>query len=277
LSKVTVEDFRSEDWHKISPEGVEEYLKMKCLDVEEADLARALISWGRFQVHAEGGDSADSARLRSKILPGLRWIRFAVLDQDEFTQLCRQELGAVLSEEEKNSIIKAITSSKQTLLRPAVEKRSRPPTVFNLPCVQHCNQIAPEGLFRANLIFHLDKSAAFIGLNVVSSTVAAYGSFTFEIYNAHNFTTIGRGGSEEKKISYYGEDYYQINPKGTLTAGDKYNLTFTFPRIFPNSMHLNYPYVTLPLNTFTHNGLTLTIDSTVFHVLVKSMMFVKSP
>jgi hypothetical protein len=270
LSKVTTKDFRSEDWHKISPEGVEEYLKMECLDVEEADLARALVSWGRFQVHSEGGDPADTARLRSKILPGLKWIRFAVMDQDEFSQLCRQELGSVLSEEEKNCIV-----CKRTPW-PAVEKRSRPPTVFNLPCVEHFHQIAHEGLFRANLVFHLDKSATFIGLKVVTSTTA-HGPFTFEIYNAHNFTTIGRGGSEETKISYYGEDYYKISPNCTLTAGDKYNLTFTFPRNFPYTVHLNYPTITLPFNTFTYNGLTLTIDSTFFHILVKSMLFEKSP
>jgi hypothetical protein len=271
LSKVTAEDFQSEDWHNISPESVEEFLKMDCLDVEEADLARALVSWGRFQVHTEGGDPADSERLRSKILAGLRWIRFAFMNQDEFTQLCREELGAVLSEEEKISIIKAMTASCKQTLFPTVEKRKRPPTIFSLPWEQF-DQNVHQGPFMSNLIFRVDKSADFIGLN----STATFEPFRFELFNA--FTFIGSGSSEDEKITYCSQEYCQIRPKCTLTAGVKYNLAFTFlcRDAFLNFIHTNYQYFTLPLNSFTYNGLTLFIDSTELHVFVKSMLFVKS-
>lgn len=248
---------------------------MDCLDVEEADLARALVSWGRFQVHTERGDPKDVERLRSKILPGLKWIRFAVLHHEKFAQLCREELGALLREEEKKSIFMAIATCKQALF-PPVQKRKSPPTVFKLPFLEHFNPIARQDIYTANLIFHVDKSAEFMGLQVITSKVT-YGPFKFELYNTHSI--IRRGGWEGEKMTYCGEEYYPIIPKCILTAGAKYILSFTFPRhdAFLNIIHVNYPYYTLPLNKVTYNGLTLTIDSPKVHVFVKRMLFVEFP
>jgi hypothetical protein len=273
LANVKAEDFRSINWLEICHQSVEEFLKLDCLGVEETDLAKGLISWGKYQVLKEGGDLKNLGLLRTKIIPGLKRIRFAAMDQDEFIQLCREEVGALLGKKVRSSILLAITSKKKLA---AHQKRKKPPIVFNLPCMQHFNKNKRRDLVTANLIFHVDERAEFIGLKV-NTSIAAYGPFKFELYNARNYTVIGSGSSEAKKIAYFGEEYCLIHPKCTLTESNKYNLSFTFPDAFGKVVRPNFPYFTFPLNSFTVNGLTLTIDSTLVHVFVQSMLFVKFP
>jgi hypothetical protein len=83
--------------------------------VEEIDLVRALIRWGKFQV-SKDGDEYDGEKLRSKILHCLKLIRFAALSHKEFASLCLEELGVVLSAEEKHSIMMAIITEDLRLM-----------------------------------------------------------------------------------------------------------------------------------------------------------------
>ena len=103
----TKEALASQDWLNISAESMLEFLDMECLDIKEADLVRALIRWGKFQLEQQDGDTLDE-NLRSKILPGLRKIRFDSLTHEEVAQLCTEDFGKVLKADEKCSLFVAI-------------------------------------------------------------------------------------------------------------------------------------------------------------------------
>lgn len=285
MEKATVEDLASDYWLEMSSESVEAFLKMDCLDVEEADLAKALVRWGRFQVLKGGGDPQDGAQLRSTILPGLKLLRFAVWNQAEFTQLCREELRLVLSDSEKNAFLKAITTGDWRLLQCNTNQRNSPPIVFQLNFIQNSNCFS---LFAAHLTFQLNKNVEFLGLQV-KNTVSAYEtSFTFKLVDSLQSIVIGKGSSEAQKIVCYGEQYCPISPKCTLAADVQYKLIFTFKHRFMFSFYSYHkrPYYTPPAlpdlpvgirNLISHNGLTLKVESSATLVFVKSMLFLKLP
>jgi hypothetical protein len=105
---------------------------LDCLNVEEADVVRALVRWAKFQVEKVGGDPEDCVMLREKILPTLKEIRFAGLSQTEFAKLSLDELKDVLSGDEKLQIMQSLLIGDFKLLPlslaldNALPKRSKP-------------------------------------------------------------------------------------------------------------------------------------------------------
>jgi len=114
----TKQALASQDWLNISSESILEFLKMDCLDINEADLVRALIRWGKFQTQQSGDDAVEN--LRNKILPGLQKIRFGSFTQLEVAQLCEEELGEVLTAEEKYSILKSSVKGDWKMMPPGL-------------------------------------------------------------------------------------------------------------------------------------------------------------
>ena len=89
---------------------------MDCLVIEEADLVRALIKWGKYQLQKDSDDPTDGLKLRTKIWPALKLVKFASLTCKEFAQLCLEELGEVLHVEERHSILMAIVTGQWKLM-----------------------------------------------------------------------------------------------------------------------------------------------------------------
>jgi BTB And C-terminal Kelch len=106
----------SDPWLGISLESVLEFLKLDCLSVEEAELVRALVRWGKFQVERDAGDPQQAEKLRATILPGLKHIKFAKLNQKEFAKLSVEELRDVLTAEEKLHIVQSLLLGDVKLL-----------------------------------------------------------------------------------------------------------------------------------------------------------------
>jgi BTB And C-terminal Kelch len=69
LKLETTEALDSSDWLNISADSCLEFLDMEGLNIKEADLVRALIRWGKFQLEQQDRDNVNE-NLRSKILPG---------------------------------------------------------------------------------------------------------------------------------------------------------------------------------------------------------------
>lgn len=112
----TAKALDSEHWVGINLESVQEFLRMDFSTVEEVYLVRALIRWGKFQVETDGDDPEDGKKLRSKIMPCLNLVRFTALSHKEFAQLCLEELGTVLSTEEKYSVMMSIATQDWSLM-----------------------------------------------------------------------------------------------------------------------------------------------------------------
>jgi len=102
LEVHTAKALASHHWLGMCSYSVEEFLQMDHLDVRELDLVEALIRWGKFQLQ-NNNPCEDGQKLRAKILPGLRYIRFASLAKAEM-KTCLQLLDGVLSDEEKHLI-----------------------------------------------------------------------------------------------------------------------------------------------------------------------------
>jgi hypothetical protein len=250
---------------------------MDCLNLEEPDLVRALIRWGKHQVQMDGDDSTDGQKLRSKILPALQFIRFAALSHNDFAHLCLKELGTVLHLEEKYSILMALATGEWNLVPTEVVTpesitipRKMPFTVFQLEFSQldsFYNSSFPSRL-SSNLLFKLDKNADFVGLKVNSSQ-PGYKAISCELFAAG--VVIGKCCTSRDKFDFEGEEFLQITPKCTLEAGTQYNLTFNLSCISLNDVSTFG--IPLEKRSITVHGLTLKIDSPHVKVHLEKMLF----
>jgi BTB And C-terminal Kelch len=121
----------SQGWLNMSSDGIVEFLDLNCLiNIEEADLVRVLMRWGKFQLLKQD----QNANLRSLILPGLRKIRFNSMNSKDITELFEEELGEVLTGDEKSSIIMAFISGDWKLMPTDVVSPTKlPPRHFRIP------------------------------------------------------------------------------------------------------------------------------------------------
>jgi hypothetical protein len=121
----------SQGWLNMSSDGIVEFLDLNVLiNIEEADLVRVLMRWGKFQLLKQD----QNANLRSLILPGLRKIRFDAMNPKDITKLFKEELGEVLTGDEKFSIFMAIISGDWKLMpTDVVSPIKLTPRHFNIP------------------------------------------------------------------------------------------------------------------------------------------------
>ena len=267
----------SDSWLGISLESVLEFLRMHNIDaVEEADLVRALIRWGKFQLKKDGAPF-DGEKLRSKILPGLNLIRFSALNSKQFANLCLEELGFVLSAEEKNSILMSIATEDTSLMPPSVVIKNNPARkrkasiVLKLP-IEKSKFLHKNGPFSSKLLFQLKKKATLAGLKLkIPQNVKHF--FTFKLKTLDVDETVWEGSSDKDLSSQSGEDFYKISPACSLQARTGYILTISNPCVKQGEMFTIKKYKLLNV---TSDRLTLEFSSYEDFSILEAMVFVES-
>ena len=280
LELETKEALDSQDWLNIGSESILEFLNMDCLNINEADLVRALIRWGNYQMH-QNGDNPE-ANLRSKVLPGLGKIRFGSLTQQELVELCQEELGKVLSGDEKSSIFMSIISGNWELMPkdvvPSIKlaPRHEPYTFFSLPysADQNKNQLKSGNNFGDKCFtFKVDKSTDIVGVKL-NLTAPYHKLITFSL--RENDYALMATGSVNITSLHRGEVFCPLSTMQTLVANEWYRLDFQFNGFDESSCHCGY---VLPSGKISYicDGLTLTknyVSELSVHIL--GFVFFKS-
>jgi BTB And C-terminal Kelch len=271
LELETKEALDSSDWLNISAESILEFLNMECLNINEADLVQALIRWGKFQLELQV-DNLDE-NLRSKILPGLRKIRFGSLTQQEIVQLCQDELGKVLSAEEKCSIFMSIMSENWSLMPNEVVSstkltprtpRHEPYTFCSLPFTADQNKIETRcGNNYGGKIFafKVDQNAEILGVKL-NLTAPYHKLITFSLSNSDEYenVVIATGSVNITSPLDRGEVFCPFNTKQTLVANEWYRVEFQFNGFDESCCHCGYVFPS-DKSPGICDGLTLTINS----------------
>jgi hypothetical protein len=162
----------SGDWLNMQLDSVLDFLQMDFMDVSEPDLVRALVKWGRAQVQRDGHDPEDGQRLRSKMLPCLKFINFHVLSHMEFTLLCLEDLGRVMSYEEKFLVMMCITLEKWKMVPEEISLAKYPPRLRTFSVVElryrspDVENTTRYDSFFHKLTFEVNRSASLIGFQL---------------------------------------------------------------------------------------------------------------
>jgi hypothetical protein len=209
----------SKPWLDVSLDCVQEFLRMDCLDIVEAELVRALMKWGKFQLQKNGEDPNDGQKLRDKVLPGLHLIRFAAVNHSEFAQLCLEELGTVLSGDEKHSIMMSIITGDWELMPVEIVPtklalRLKPDLVFHLRplALMSPNYDHIEDYGSHNFKFQLNKRATMVGLKIEPPRVLQ--SLSINLTVRHNYTyASGREKWTLREFSLVGDSFYKLTPR----------------------------------------------------------------
>jgi hypothetical protein len=276
LELETKEAIASQDWLNVSSESILEFLDMECLNIDEFDLVRALIRWGKFQLEQQDRDNVNE-NLRSKILPGLRKIRFDSLNHEEIVKLYQEELGEVLSPGEKCSILMAVISGNWSLMPSDVVSsikltpRHEPYTFCSLPYTadQSQNQLkCGNNIGQKCFMFKVDKNADIVGVKLNLSapyhkliTFSLYGLYVDNFdYGDYYADEIMARGSVNKTSLHRGEVFCPFNTVQTLDTNLVYRICFEFNGFDESSFHCGY---VLPAdkNPSFCDGLALTIFS----------------
>jgi hypothetical protein len=286
----TKEALDSSDWLNISGESILEFLDMECLIIKEADLVRALIRWGKFQLEQQHRDNVEE-NLRSKILPGLRKIRFDSINHQEFAQLCTEEFGEVLTGDEKCSVFVAIIKGNWEMMPTDVVSSSKL-TLRHEPCTfcafsfdqmpeLHIHNIA-DGILTFN--FQTNKNVAIIGVKL-NLTACLHETLTsiklVTTLNGEN-TLIGSGDPKSTAV-FKGEMFYKICTTQSLAAQTKYTISLTFATSQDGFLiRENKAYTTYVLpkdkNQSCADGLAVEIfnrNDSIFYVDIQGILFEK--
>jgi hypothetical protein len=232
LEVETKEALDSSDWLNISAESVLEFLDMECLNINEAVLVWALIRWGKFQLKQQNGGGEN---LRSKILPGLRKIRFNSLTQHEVAQLCSKELGEVLTGDEKSSIFMSIITENWEKMPTDVVSPSKltprhaPYTFISLPYQEDPLERGSGNARQTAIRFHINKSATVIGVKLNTNAFGhdSLSSITLGTILNDIWTVIGIGDPKATSL-HRGEKFYRINSIKSLVGFKECYLMFKF-------------------------------------------------
>lgn len=259
---------KSDEWLNISSESMKEFLQVECVNVIEVDLVRALIKWGEFQELDEGEN------LRSKILPGLQLIRFESLTKEEFAELCLEELGEVLSGDEKCSIFMSFVTGNWKLMSTEVAPstlapRHGPFKFCNVPFKRNEVNNYCDVVNNA-LQFEVSKEVELAGLNVLSCCHLKE-TVGFNLYSGIN-TYIAEGNSKQM-FTNRGEEFCKITPMCTLVAEKIYTLKFRFLGVCCDP--IEYTLMKSKLTRKISEESTLNIKSTLLSVEVVGLVFKK--
>jgi hypothetical protein len=282
LKLETKEALDSQDWLNVSANSMLEFLDMECLNSKEADLVRALIRWGKSQTQEDGDDAVEN--LRSKILPGLRKIRYERLNHEEIVKLYQEELGVVLSGDEKCSILMAVISGNWGLMPSDVvssiklSPRHEPYTFCSLPYAadQSQNQLkCGNNVGQKIFSFRVDKTADIVGVKL--NLKAPYHELiTFSLLENNSGARIAAGSVNITSCLDRGEVFCPFNTMQTLVANSWYRVNFQFNGFDESSFHCGY---VLPRdkNLSVCDGLTLTIsNSSLLCVHILGIVFKSS-
>jgi hypothetical protein len=135
MMNSTKQVLASSYWPRAPLETVLDLMEMDSLRASEVEIVKALVKWGKAQVQFDGDDPEDGEKLRQKIEPCLKLIRFKGMDHIEFAQLAYAELKNCFSVEEKFAIVSSIALEDWNLM-PAQftpQKDPRPPSSVYQP------------------------------------------------------------------------------------------------------------------------------------------------
>jgi hypothetical protein len=278
----TAKALASDHWLSICSYSVEEFLQMDHLDVREVDLVKALVRWGKFQLQNDKDDPEDGQKLRAKILPGLKHIRFSSLIKKE-SILCLELLDGVLSVEEKHSIsnMKWKQLPSAVFASASVARRKKPHVILHLTnCCTTCSASGflhdYEKVIKRSTELQVDKRAELVGLNFdgTRNFVEWRKNFNFELMNAQN-KVIGKGNLR-KDVSHDGQMFFKLTPKCILEANTKYTLVFNYSR--PLHVVRCQCYTIHRGSSATADWLTLKVASLIKFIEMKgiSMLFIKA-
>jgi hypothetical protein len=258
---------QTQDWLNISSESILEFLNLECLNIKEADLVRALVRWGNFQMQQQDRDTLPDENLRRIILPGLRKIRFERLNHEELVQLYQEELGEVLTPGERCSILMAVISGKWELMPSDIVSSTKltprhvPYTFFSLPYAadQTKNETRCGNNFGEKfLLFKVDKNADIVGVKL-NLTAPYHELITFTLNRYQRAVPLATGSVNVTSLDR-GEVFCPFNTMQTLVANSWYRVEFQFNGFDESSFHCCY---VLPwdINLRICDGLTLTISN----------------
>jgi hypothetical protein len=220
-------------------DSVLDFLQMDFLDVSEPDLVRALMKWGRAQVLRDGQDPEDGQQLRSKILPCLKFINFHVLSHMEFSLLCLEELGRVMSNEEKFLVMMCITLEKWKMMPEEISLAKHPPRLRSFSIVKlryrspDLDNATYYDSYLHKLTLEVNRNALLIGFQLETPQNSpvienALRSFKVALTVVGNGALVGTGSSDEK-FTYQGKQYIKVKSVGPMIAGLVYLLKIELP------------------------------------------------
>jgi hypothetical protein len=275
----TTEALASHDWLNISSESILEFLNMECLNIKEADLVRALIRWGKFQLQQQDRDHLDE-NLRSKILPGLQKIRYDSLNHEEIVKLYQEELGEVLSDGEKCSILMSIISGNWGLMPNDVvpstklAPRPEPYTFCSLPYAadKNENQLKCGNKFgQKHFYFKVDKNATPIVGIKLNLTAPYHKLITFSLHHYGKDVALATGSVNITSL-HRDEFFCPFNTMQTLIANTEYRIDFQFDGF--DELDCHHSYV---LQSSVCDGLNLTrSDNLAICVHILGVIFSKA-
>jgi hypothetical protein len=193
----------------------------------EVDLIRALIRWGKYQMQQ---DLDKGGNMRSKMLPGLKQIRFDSFTHTEFAKiLCQEGLEDVLTDGEQSSIFKSIISKdiwKPTEVSPSkLAPRYAPYTVCDVHFKRNHGNYYMNNDVNRSLVFKVNKSVELAGIKV--NRQANANNISFGLYCASNIK-IAEGSSKVKSKNRE-DEFLTITPMCKLVGGVTYTMKFTLP------------------------------------------------
>jgi hypothetical protein len=248
---------------------------MDCLDIGEADLVRALIRWGKFQLQKDGDDPNDGQKLRGKILPGLHLIRFVAVNHVEFLQLCFEGLEEILSLEERYSIMKFITTEDWKQMPAHIAPAQLAPRRTPHFSFQPTNPLSHSGNGRSYIqfiTFKLNKNAMLVGL-AVKGSLSFLKNVRISLAVTKNLDSGRRPvlGLSQGEFSREGTEFFRATPNIDLLANTSYILTFSCAS--PPTCLFNHNYQ----KSITSDWLTPTIGTATNYVKLQQLVFKQSP
>jgi hypothetical protein len=279
LELETKEALDSRAWLNMSSNSILEFLDMECLNINEADLLKALMRWGSFQIQKQDRDNLDE-NLRTKILPGMRKIRFGSLTQQEIVQLCQEELGKVLSADEKCSICMSVMSGNWSLMPndvvPATKlaPRHEPYTFCSLPFAADPKNKEKYRCKKSKdiiLCFQVVNKAAIVGVKL-NLSAQSHDRMTFSLRDDDDADAVMATGSVKITSLHRGEVFCPFNTLQTVDPYSSYSVYFTC-----NGYCNEHCIYALPKNKnpSVSDGLTLRIFTLNTYVPVEGLVFQK--
>lgn len=245
INTQTAEALASKYWLVVSLKTVQEFLKLDQLNIDEIDLVRALIKWGKHQVLKDGDDPENGDKLRSKVLPALNLIRFFGMCYEDIAKLTVNELGTVLSADEKLQLMQSCLLGDEDLmpsiLALSVSKPVRsklvPPRqvhVVDLPYQYFGGSIKYQKKpFSFRVEFRVDKYVKLVGLNMAVHN-HKWNRFFFTIFTSRSgfFLACGDSGTI---FNHSTGQCVKVSPEIILRPGCYNSILFTFPTISEQS------------------------------------------
>jgi hypothetical protein len=273
----------SDGWLEAPEAVVQQVLQLDRLDVSELQVVGALLRWGRAQVEADGHAPTKGTRLRKKLDSCLKCIRFAQFSNSQFTEVCRGDLGWVLSGEEKFQILNCISHKKWTtmpaVLAPPVplQPRARPSVSVRLTFLGcgTAKKVAREEKMSSCFSLKVDRKCRFVGLKFILAEHSAPVKAKMQPKSIK---------VTEKNFPIYvlGQSYcdsstgdLMLHKECTFLAGVKYTVQFTFPSIPLEASYKTYIFGHGASNkkSFTNGKLTATVYGPLEGVRASELLF----